>query len=432
MDTPSSPPAPRSSTPLPLATWVVVILLSLAGQVAWNVENSWFNTFVFDTITPDPAAVAWMVAVSAVTATLTTFVMGTLSDRAGKRKPFLVYGYLLWGLATAAFPTAAYIRPLGLAIFAVVLLDALMTFFGSTANDAVFNAWLADITDPTNRARVMGAIAIMPLLVTGLTAVIAGLMIDNLGYFVFFYALGGFVLVVGLVTAPWIKESPVLAPAHGAASYGRQLLEIFRPETLRSNRSLYLLFCSVMLVGIADQISLPYLFVYLENYIGISKTTIGVVTLVLTLVAGGLAIGFSQFIDRWDRRRTAIAIVLFYPVGVFIFSLLRSVTAFYLLGALYVAPMLLSGVINGAWSMDLYPQQSRGQFQGMRMIFQVLLPMLIGPQIGAAIIARTGIPTALNGAAGYIPTPYLWWGTALVGLLGVIPLLLIKPRKPAP
>jgi MFS family permease len=425
---PASPPHPRA-TPLPVATWSAVILLALAGQVAWNVENSWFNTFVFDAITPDPAPVAWMVAASAVTATLTTFGMGTLSDRLGRRKPFLIYGYILWGITTALFPSAALIRPLGLAILAVIVLDALMTFFGSTANDAAFNAWLADVTDTSNRAKVMGAIAIMPLLVTGLTAVIAGLVIDSLGYFVFFYALGGFVLLTGLLCAPLVRESPSLTPARGAASYGQQLLAIFRPGTVRQNRSLYLLFSSIMLVGIADQISLPYLFIYLENYIGISKTTIGVVTLALTLVAGGLAIGFSQFIDRWDRRRTAIAIVLFYPVGVFIFSMLRSVTAFYLFGALYVAPMLLSGVINGAWSMDLYPQESRGQFQGMRMIFQVLLPMVIGPQIGAAIIARTGIPTMLNGAAGFIPTPYLWWGTALFGLLGVVPLVLIREGK---
>lgn len=62
-------------------TWMVMLALSLVGQIAWAVENSWFNTFVYDTITPDPRPVAWMVAASAVTATLTTIFMGTLSDR---------------------------------------------------------------------------------------------------------------------------------------------------------------------------------------------------------------------------------------------------------------------------------------------------------------------------------------------------------------
>src|SRR5690554_4287436 len=115
--------------------WFVIVLLGLAGQIAWNVENSWFNTFVFDTITPDPKPIAWMVAVSAITATLTTLVMGTISDRVGKRKPFIVYGYILWGVSTALFPATASIQTARFAILAVIMADAVMTFFGSTAYD---------------------------------------------------------------------------------------------------------------------------------------------------------------------------------------------------------------------------------------------------------------------------------------------------------
>ncbi len=74
--------------------WFVLTLLAITGQIAWAVENSWFNTFVYDMLTPDPRAVAWMVAVSAITATLTTLFMGTLSDRTrsrwGRRKPYIL------------------------------------------------------------------------------------------------------------------------------------------------------------------------------------------------------------------------------------------------------------------------------------------------------------------------------------------------------
>ena len=66
-------------------TWIIMAALAFTGQIAWAVENSWFNTFVFDTITPDPRPVAWMVAASAITATLTTLLMGTLSDRTRSR-----------------------------------------------------------------------------------------------------------------------------------------------------------------------------------------------------------------------------------------------------------------------------------------------------------------------------------------------------------
>ena len=49
-------------TPIPVRTWFIIALLSISGQIAWGVENAWFNTFVFDTLTPDPRPIAWMVA----------------------------------------------------------------------------------------------------------------------------------------------------------------------------------------------------------------------------------------------------------------------------------------------------------------------------------------------------------------------------------
>jgi hypothetical protein len=62
-------------------TWFVLTILAFTGQIAWAIENSWFNPFAFDTLTPDPRPVAWMVGVSAITATLITLIMGTLIDR---------------------------------------------------------------------------------------------------------------------------------------------------------------------------------------------------------------------------------------------------------------------------------------------------------------------------------------------------------------
>ena len=42
--------------------WFSLVVLAATGQIAWAVENTWFNTFVFDKITKDPRPIAWMVA----------------------------------------------------------------------------------------------------------------------------------------------------------------------------------------------------------------------------------------------------------------------------------------------------------------------------------------------------------------------------------
>jgi len=84
-------------------TWVVVVLFGLFGQIAWVVENMYFNLFLFNEIGGTTTDITIMVAASAVTATVTTLLMGALSDRVGHRRLFISVGYIAWGLVTAAF-----------------------------------------------------------------------------------------------------------------------------------------------------------------------------------------------------------------------------------------------------------------------------------------------------------------------------------------
>lgn len=146
--------------------WCALTLLSLVGQIAWVVENMYLNVFIYKMFRASAGEISLMVAASAVAATVTTVLMGALSDRIGKRKLFICGGYLLWGVSIFAFallktetlgtlfPLAASAASLGVSL--TIALDCVMTFFGSTANDAAFNAWLTDSTDESNRGAAEG------------------------------------------------------------------------------------------------------------------------------------------------------------------------------------------------------------------------------------------------------------------------------------
>ena len=49
--------------------WAALLIFGLFGQLAWTIENMYFNVFVYNTISTDPGVIADMVAWSAVTAT---------------------------------------------------------------------------------------------------------------------------------------------------------------------------------------------------------------------------------------------------------------------------------------------------------------------------------------------------------------------------
>ena len=154
--------------------WLALTMFSLIGQIAWVVENMYLNVFIYKMFNASASDISLMVGASAVAATLTTVFIGALSDKIGKRKLFICGGYLLWGISILCFsfirteiieglfPMAVSSAAVGVSL--VIIFDCLMTFFGSSANDAAFNAWLTDSTDSSNRGAAEGINAMMHLI----------------------------------------------------------------------------------------------------------------------------------------------------------------------------------------------------------------------------------------------------------------------------
>ena len=153
----------KKITPLGGRVWFSAIFFGLIGQIAWIVENMYFATFAQDVFANSGRSdmsywvTNWMVILSAIAATVTTIYAGAWSDKVGKRKPFISFGYIFWGLTIMLFailPMKVDGSKLFLTAVLIVLFDCIMTFAGSTSNDAAFNAWVADNTDDSNRGRI--------------------------------------------------------------------------------------------------------------------------------------------------------------------------------------------------------------------------------------------------------------------------------------
>lgn len=416
-------------------TWTAIIILGFLGSIAWGVENQFFNTFIYNNITPDPRPISWMVAASAITATLASIFIGALSDRMRfrwGRKPFLLIGYLGWGITTALFPTAAFFHPIGMAIFMAILFDCIMTFFGSSANDAVFHAYIADITTVENRGKVMGVIEILVWVALLFVYGGAGLIIDAIGYFPFFYIVGGMVFLLGLAASLLLQE-PQYPEEKPAGSYLQSIVNTFKWDSLRQHKELLYLLIAISFWGIAQQIFFPYLLIYITHYLKIETGQASII-IFLAILLGGIATAypFGILADKWGRKNVAIMAIFAELIGLFAFSFARSFLPLVMTGILWLAPISAWTIAVSAWSKDLFPEDKRGQFGGYVILFSVAFTMVPGPLIGSWLTVNYGIPTVLDGKAGFIPTSLIFQVAGIATLLALIPILKIKLSKQVP
>lgn len=351
-----------------IRTWLAMGALAIVGQLAWAVENSWFNKFVADMITPDPRPIAWMVAASAVVATLTSIFMGTWSDRMrsawGKRKPFILIGYGLWGVLTAVFPLTATIKHVGTAVIMVVLIDCVMTFFGSTANDAAFNAWTADITPANKRGRVEGLLNFCLFVAQLVSYTAAGMLIESKGYFVFFYALGAIVTVIGVIASLKIKEPSTAHEAKPEKTYWQEIGELLDFRILLKNKTLFLLLLIITIAGIGFQVSFPYLLIYVTDTLKMPLSSYSVIGGAMLVGSAVLAIPLGFLAEKINRKGLAIGSLIVSAIGYFLFSQTTNLILLALFGLLWLGMNTAFAIVSMAWLKDLLPEEKPGAFFG--------------------------------------------------------------------
>lgn len=423
--------------------WVALFVFSLIGQIAWVVENMYFNVFIYHMFNASQGDIALMVQASAVAATLTTLFIGAASDRLGKRKAFITVGYILWGISilcfaalrvdwiAGLFPAAAQdsVKAAEIGVTLVIVFDCIMTFFGSTANDACFNAWLTDRTDETNRGKAEGVNAMMPLM--AILVVFGGTMWTQKNnpthWTILFLVIGGIVLLSGALGFVLIDESAPAAPV--SDGYFRTLFYGFRPRIVRENPDLYLSLICFTVFGISIQVFMPYLILYytealhLDNYVLIMAPAI--------LLAAIATAFYGRLYDRLGYRKTLIPALLVLLLGYTVLYLFRSTPLVFVGSLLMMCGYLCGMAVFGARIRDCTPLGMAGRFQGLRIIGQVLIPGVIGPEIGKLVLRGAETVKNDDGTFSFIPNAniFLWAGIVLLPIAAVIGIEIARARK---
>ncbi len=430
----------KQKAPLSKKFWTALALFGLMGQVAWVVENMYLNVFIYEMFNASPEDISAMVAASAITATLTTILIGALSDRVGKRKIFISGGYILWGISILAFallkldvigalfPSVAGAAAIGITL--TIILDCLMTFFGSSANDAAFNAWLTDSTDETNRGSAEGINAMMPLV--AILVVFGGFIpLDGMDKYtrwpLIFTIIGVAVIAIGILGFFIVEDNNIKKSETG---YLKNVIYGFRPSTVRSNPEFYFYLALFIVFNISIQIFMPYLIIYYDKTLALGGSYVFIMAPAVIIAAVVTAL-WGKVYDKKGFSKSSTFSILWLMAGYIILYLFKN-TALVFVGSLFMMCGYLSGMaVFGAKIRDLTPVGKAGMLQGVRIFSQVLVPGVIGPYLGTIVLANADTIINGDGTESFLPNSNIFLAALIpIIILALILIVYIKTKKP--
>ena len=415
--------------------YLALVIFCLTGQVAWTVENMYFNVFIYKMFHASAADISAMVAASAVAATVTTLLVGALSDKVGKRKIFISGGYIAWGISIWSFSLIrmdilsnfvpmASAASLGVSL--TVIMDCVMTFFGSSANDACFNAWLTDVSDDSNRGRIEGINSMMPLV--SILVVFGGFMGFNLdlqsSWVTIFNIIGIVMIGIGISGIWLIRDVPIRTEEN--QKYFANIFYGFRPSVVKENVQLYLTLLCVAVFNISIQVFMPYLILYYTEALGMDNYVL--IFAPAIVVAAAFTGIYGKVYDTKGFRFAIIPTLLLLKTGYVGLYFFRSTAPVFVVSMIMMCGFLGTGAMLGAKVRTHTPANKSGMFQGLRIFAQVLIPGVIGPAIGAAVLRNAETVVNNDGTTSFIPNENIFLWAFIAGLL-VWPVLVALFRK---
>jgi MFS family permease len=236
-------------------------------------------------------------------------------------------------------------------------------------------------------------------------------------------------VALGVVGFFLIRETGVKTEEN--SNYFANIFYGFRPSVMKANLPLYGTLIALALFNISIQIFMPYLILYYQVSLGMDNY---VLIFAPAIVLAAAFTGFyGKVFDQKGFRTAVIPTLALLGVGYVGLIFFRSMLPVFIFSLVMMCGFLGTGAVLGAQIRAHTPENKAGMFQGLRIVGQVLIPGVVGPAIGAAILKNANTIVNSDGTTSFIPNENIFLG-ALVALvvtaIALVPLFrLLKKQR---
>ena len=205
----------------------------------------------------------------------------------------------------------------------------------------------------------------------------------------------------------------------------RAVVDGLRPATVRREPALFLTLAIWCVIGISSQVFIPFVLIYLNYSLALEASAIALG--IVLVLASALSVIGGRVMDRVGKERFLLPAGGVFVAGLVAMTFVRDFAWVILAATFMMAGMMASIAAVSAMTRDQTPADRAGGVQGARMISAVMVPMMIGPAIGAAVISGAAHSYVELGREHPVPGPEIFPVAALV-LLAVPVLFALRAR----
>ena len=247
-------------------------------------------------------------------------------------------------------------------------------------------------------------------------------------------------LLIGVLGFFLVEEAPVKNPDN--LGYFPTILYGFRPDVVGKNPKLYLSMLAYMVFSTAIQVYMPYLIIYYEKTLGMADYVLIMAPAII--LAAVVTFFFGRLTDRHGFRRIVLPALSMLALGFVLLYLVPAVIPAegigmripVFIGSLLMMSGYLSGMaVFGTQLRNHTPEHMAGRFQGLRILSQVLIPGIVGPAIGAAVLEGAEEIVNSDGTTSFLPSADIFLaalvvlGLVIVALVGYLLITKSKLQK---
>jgi len=236
------------------------------------------------------------------------------------------------------------------------------------------------------------------------------------------------VILIGISGFFLIQDTGVKCAEN--SNYFGNIFYGFRLDVVRSNKRLYVTLAALAVFNISIQVFMPYLILYYTETLGLDNyVLIFAPAILMAAVFTGL---YGKVYDQKGFRTAIIPTLLLLMAGYVGLYFFRSTALVFVASLVMMCGYLGTGAMLGAKIRTHTPENKSGMFQGLRICGQVLIPGVVGPAIGAAVLKNAETILNDDGTTSFIPNENIFlWALIVIAFawLVLIPLFSLDRKE---